>query len=184
MLSLSRVCGGLSALAALVGTACSNSSTPTGPDLPPALAVVDLDGVRYTATSRLSDTTPRQVVVTVTAENHTGDPIEIEVAANIDSPGACGAVSRLLVYRTPARSGQPTWDSFDMDAICPAIATAITLEPGAPREFTRLTDVRDILGDSIPNGRYYFTAALEFSVGPNHTDRTIVLAAGDLDLAR
>lgn len=79
MLALSRFWTPLSAAAvAFAAAACSGGSTPTDPDLPPALSVVDLDGIRYTATSAFTDTTSRQVLVTVTARNQTSDPIEIE----------------------------------------------------------------------------------------------------------
>jgi hypothetical protein len=100
--------------------------------------------------------------------------------------GAC-ALS-LHAYRNPARSGAPVWRSVGRAPWhgrggygCPAYLRSHTLAPGAVlqvREFQIRVPLIEILGDSLPDGRYYFSAIVRLNFG-----RTSELPAGSASLA-
>lgn len=101
--------------------------------------------------------------------------------------GACA--TRVLAYRTTAPNAVPVWDSnrrrlwaYGQGVICPSYLRATTVAPGAtlsPGEFTLDVPLMDVLGDSLPDGHYYFLASVGFS------NRTPIadIPAGDLEIA-
>jgi hypothetical protein len=101
--------------------------------------------------------------------------------------GACA--TRVLAYRTAARDAIPVWDSnkrrgwdFGQPVVCLLYLVATTLPPGAslsPGEFTLGVPLMDVLGDSLPDGHYYFTASVGFSNRAAITD----IPAGEAELA-
>jgi hypothetical protein len=111
--------------------------------------------------------------------NTTTRPIHIEF-------GDCALVLR--AYRRADRSDRPVWDSrsrapwagsYGRD--CLAYGATRTLGPGQtmrPDEFTGRFPLIEILGDSLPDGRYYFSASLRI----NHV-HTPEFAAGSLRLS-
>lgn len=93
---------------------------------------------------------------------------------------------RLLAFSSSDRSGSPKWNS---DARrpwegsfggygCLSILYARDLDPGGSISFNFQSPLIEMLGDSLPDGRYYFSADLRFSNRPNLT-----VPAGSLDLA-
>jgi hypothetical protein len=98
--------------------------------------------------------------------------------------GACNV--SLAAYRTADRTGTPVWRSaasrpwegtYGYACILPLYERRLQ-----PNEEISLgaysTRVIEVIGDSLPNGRYWFTATVAVSVAPNG----ISLPAGDFDL--
>ena len=117
--------------------------------------------------------------VRVTLTNAGTIPVKLEY-------GACSL--QLLAYRTADRAGTPAWSSFLRQPwagtsfyACPAYGAQATVAPGSdfsPHEFALSAPLIEMFGDSLPDGRYYFTARTQFSnAGPRDAD------AGVLDLA-
>lgn len=154
--------------------------------LPP---VRDRRALRYSVETRVEETAPRELVTRVAVTN-TG-PRRVEVQF-----GACSL--NLRAYRHPARTGRPAFRSerrappFERGQgfgyACPLYLAGTVIAPGdtiTPREFTLRIPFPEILGDSLPDGRYYFTAELEWladrpTAGLDHD--TVRLAAGEADL--
>jgi hypothetical protein len=66
---------------------------------------------------------------------------------------------RLRAYRNATRSGRPVW----LDRWCPENLPPIVLAPGWSDSLQVRNSMRRILGDSLPEGRYFFTATLELA---------------------
>jgi len=149
--------------------------------LPP---VSDISGLRYRVETRVEPGSPRELRTVVTVTNSGPRRVSLEF-------GACTLLLR--AYRTPARTGRPVWYSErarprwagkdDFGYACPMYLAHRVLAPGesvSPKEFQARVPVPEILGDSLPEGRYSFTAQLGFA-GANRAD-TVRLPAGEADL--
>jgi hypothetical protein len=135
-----------------------------------------LEGFAYRASTRLVGT---RLHATASITNTTSRPIYLEY-------GDCALSVR--AYRTADRSGEPAWRSefrapwagyggYD----CLAYLATATVAPGAtfqPREFQLAVPVIEILGDSLPDGRYYFSASLRLNFA-----RTAEFPAGSANLS-
>ncbi len=70
-----------------------------------------------------------------------------------------GCQSRVRAYRTPQRAGVPAWDSHPEGQLC-IEGHRLPLAPGdsvLAAVSTYATTVPELLGDSLPEGRYFFT---------------------------
>lgn len=147
--------------------ACAGGGAPTDVGTPRADRTVA--GVVYHADLLVMESFPVQLRSIVTAENSTGDTVTIEV------PDGCTVLLR--AYRDESRSGSPAWDQAG-SAMCTMALRRTTLAPGESREFGSVTvGAGEILGDSLPDGRYYLSAVIR----PN--GQTVELAAGATELA-
>ncbi len=103
--------------------------------------------------------------------------------------GSCSFVLR--VYRDSNLRGQPVWDSWKRMLSrgqgafsgmgCEGYAAGGDLVPGdsvRPREFRWHGGVQDILGDSLPEGRYYLQTEIRFRAD------TLKVPAGSVQLSR
>jgi hypothetical protein len=138
-----------------------------------------LGALRYRGDTRLVDG-GRMLDVEVVAVNRGKRPTHVEY-------GACAV--RLRVYRSKSRTEAPVWDSSErpnpdprtgVETACPLYSAATTLAPGdslTPREFAESIPVDAILGDSLPPGRYYFSASARIN---HHFARDV--GAGEADL--
>jgi hypothetical protein len=151
----------------------------------------DRSALRHTVETRVEDVAPRHLVTRVTATNTGSRRVEVQF-------GDCAL--RLRAYRTPARTGRPVWRSelrrppYDRDEdgfgyACLAYLAGAVVAPGetiAPNEFTARIPFPEILGDSLPDGRYWFAADLDLLAErpAGGLDRDSVrLAAGEAELA-
>jgi hypothetical protein len=160
----------LTALAAFVLPACSRESTrPLDPGAPSPTRVV-AEGVAYDAELRVLESYPARLQAQVRLTNTSDEPVEIRF------PDGC--VVLLRAYRSEDRSGQPAWDPMRGSLFCTMILVEFTLSPGESREFQATASAPEILGDSLPAGRYFFTALLR----PN--GRAVEVPAGQADLQR
>jgi hypothetical protein len=135
-----------------------------------------LAGLRVDAETRLVGT---ELHATASVTNTTPRAIYLEY-------GDCAL--RLHAHRTPGRSDPPVWSSdarAPWDGVggyaCLAYLATGTIAPGATlqqREFQLRVPVREILADSLLDGRYYFSATLRLNFG-----RTAAVPAGSVTLA-
>lgn len=115
-----------------------------------------------------SSPTAGYIQTTVTMTTRTALALDIEY-------GACSVGIR--VFPTVDRT-EPVWNSDDqVPFVCPAVLILGHLEPGKPHGFVFSGAVAEILGDSLPPGRYYFSATLSTNLGSYD-----VRDAGELEL--
>jgi hypothetical protein len=132
-----------------------------------------LNGVTHATVEGVS---PREVVIQVVGTNLTPRPAEPFF-------GACAITLR--VYASADRSGAPVWTH--QPGACVSIGYSPFVAQGErlvhPAFGIRLS-IPGLLGDSLPAGRYYFTAELAFLRlrGDRYTDDRITLLAGSADL--
>ena len=157
----------------LAALAACNGPGPTG-DVESGPAArpqqqMTVEGVTYTAEVRIAETAPPTVYATARVENRSSS------RQDITFPDGC--VVLLRAYRDAARTGAPAWDQ-QQGAICTMQLVVLDLAPGESREFQASVRADEILGDSLPAGRYYFTALLR----PN--GRVVEVSAGEAELSR
>lgn len=147
------------ALVLLAG--CGNGS-PT--EFGEGAAARVLDGIRYSAETRVMESFPVQIAVTVTLTN-TGD-----APARTFFPDGC--VVTLRAYRGSVQ----VWDQR-MLILCIAQVVEVDLASGESVSYETSTSAAAILGPNLPDGRYRLEAVL------NPGGTPIVLDAGEVDLA-
>ena len=153
----------------------------------------DIRRLVFQAEVRTEGTQPSQVVSTVTATNPGEETISFEY-------GDCSVTLR--AYRTPQRQGEPAWRyerSSDRDApgtedgvaisrVCFDYLGLAEVAPGevfSPGPFQLRVPLSRFFGDSLPDGRYYFTAELELLDRAKPVETwadTLRLPAGSLHL--
>lgn len=150
--------------------ACSQNGTPTQVLGEPTFSNSrTVDGIEYRAAANVRESFPVQILAAVTLTNTADEPARIEL------PGGCTVLLR--AYRDADRSGSPAWDQARSVA-CTMQLLQLDLAPGDSTRFDAPAVRGDeILGDSLPDGRYYLSAVIR-------PDRQVVeLAAGFADLA-
>ena len=178
--------------ASMLAASCSESTRPDelsnhGAD---SAAVIDAGG-RATAIGSLQhavtlgiekrDTTFR-VVARGRITNAGTQTIRLEF-------GACAL--QLLAYRNPDRTGTPVWNSDRRKVwnqgfswACPLYLAVRDLAPGAtlePGEFSLAVPLIEVLGDSLPDGRYWFSAQIRTNLS---AAARVDAGVADLALAR
>lgn len=168
-----RIRGAWAATLWLAGIAACSGPGPVGDGGPGpggmAQRQVTVEGVMYTAETRIAETAPPTVYATARAENTSSSRQEVTF------PDGC--VVLLRAYRDAARTGAPAWDQ-QQGVMCTMQLVELSLAPGESREFLASARADQILGDSLPAGRYYFTAVLR----PN--GRVVEVPAGEAELGR
>jgi len=129
---------------------------------------VVIQGATFSASTSADGSTVRTEVSVI---NNQSSPIEIDIQG-----GGCRV--RLLAYRNASRSGVPAWDYDIWSPNCSDRGFQLPLDAGESGEFTNSVLVSDVLGDSLPDGRYYFVARLRTG------DEDFPIQAGDAVLAR
>jgi len=158
----------LAALAACGPTGSSDGGAQPNPDDGPRRQVT-VEGVTYTAEARIAETAPPTVYVTARVQNTSSS------RQDVTFPDGC--VVLLRAYRDAARTGAPAWDQ-QQGVMCTMQLVELSLAPGESREFLASARADQILGDSLPAGRYSFTAVLR----PN--GQAVEVPAGEGDLGR
>lgn len=153
------------ALAALALLGCSTADDGVT-DVPSAIRIAG--DVEFSADTHVMESFPVQLSTDVTARN------EGATTADIVFPDGC--VVMLRAYDNAMRAGAPVWDQ-SRDAACTMAIVEARIPDGDSETFRGGVSAADILGDSLPDGRYYLSAVLR----PNRT--SIEVAAGAADLA-
>ena len=134
------------------------------------------------------------------------NPDTVEVMATITNTGNdtsyleyWGGVTDLSVqaHRMPERTDPPVWDSrrrrdpvTGLPLANPPIGGMVELAPGASlEEFGEQFTSKEFLGDSLPEGIYYLTAVLDFTVRPRRYtsekhEASVYLPGGSVRLQR
>ena len=124
--------------------------SPAAPEVTLPLHGVDApDGVAFSARSEAGGSGRTHVLLVLTNVNNR--PVRVEY-------GACSFVLR--VYATPSREGRPAWDSALRPTGCPDILLGATVPARGAAEVPAGSVGPEILGDSLPPGRYYLTLVL------------------------
>jgi hypothetical protein len=160
------ICIGLALSVVGCGSAASTSSEAVDRTLS-ATAQTDIT---------LRDTV-QQLSTSVKLTNDSALPVHLEY-------GACAV--RVLAFRAEARAGAPVWNS-DYRAPyhasytygCTAQLILADLQPGKSLDFGFQGPLIELVGDSLPNGRYYLAADLLLSNRPGF----LRIPAGSVDVA-
>lgn len=131
-------------MAALGVVSCSEQD-PSSPDLAALLPLEFRAGVD------VRESLPVQLGFRLEAEN-TGDE-DIDLLTD-----ACGLQVR--AYREPERTGTPAWSHGDLSGPCLARTTLTSVPAGGKTGWKSVHTGAEVLGDSLPEGRYYFTTGL------------------------
>jgi hypothetical protein len=120
----------------------------------------------------VSRTAPRTVEVTLTGTlTHAGGAVE---RFSADCPVVLHAYRSRARRDAAPRAGRPDWSSR---LRCGPEMIEFSLDRGDARTFRVRAAARDVLGDSLPPGRYHFAVAV------HHEQQRALLAAGSARLA-
>jgi hypothetical protein len=155
-------------------------------DLTPPSA--DLSAIEWTAESRVDGIGPRILHVVVTLRNAGARTVAMNY-------GACNV--SVWLYRTPDQTSPPAWRSELRQApeidppttyACPAILIGSQLPPGDTLRFPVWFPMYEVMGDSLPAGRYHVSAMVQLRGGRGFESRGAEVqrttAAGAVDLTR
>lgn len=129
----------------------------------------EADGMRYRAETQILESHPVQLHTTATVTNTTNAQREVEF------PDGCTVLIR--AYPDAERAGEPAWDQQRAVA-CTMAIQIVRFEPGESREYRASATATEILGDSLPEGRYHFAALLR----PD--GQRVEVPAGEAELRR
>ena len=150
--------------------ACSKESPePIDPGAGGGSQTIVQNNIEYRAETLFMESFPVQVATNVEITNQTGAP------ATITFPDGCLVLLR--VYRDAER----TKLAYDMarDYGCTMALVPVTIGAGQSKKISAPTSsAASILGDSLPNGTYYFSALIR----PN--GQRLELRAGSGELAK
>jgi|GEM_PF-1563824 len=154
---------------ALSAPACSQPERPAQPE-PGVLweSRPHPEGdLTYSVQTLVRESFPVQIETIVKVENRSGK------AQTLEFPDGCPLLLR--VYEENARERTPVWDQSRV-LYCTQAIQHFDLEDGESMRFSTRTDAEEILGDSIPAGRYDLTVVVKRIGWP------IELDAGSVDL--
>lgn len=152
-------------LLVLLGCTSTSDDDVTGtPDRNRTIGDIELS-----AETMVMESFPVQLRTVVTARNTSPDPVRITF------PDGCVVIIR--AYRDAARSGQPVWEQA---SACTMALVPVDFAPGETKTFTNGTDAREILGDSLPDGRYWLSAFIR----PDSERIDVPAGAADLGVPR
>lgn len=127
------------------------------------------EGLTFRAETAVLERFPVQLVTTVKVQNTTQHPVTLTF------PDGCRVLLR--AYRSSDRTGAPAWDQERVLG-CTLAIQEFEIKAGDTLELPRQASAVEILGDSLPNGRYWLTAVVRKMGSP------FELAAGEVELAR
>lgn len=134
----------------LPGVIACSSGGDSVTDAPSTVHVVG--DVEYSAETAIMESFPVQLATTVTLRNTSNADLELLFG---DS-----CVVRLRAYGNAERSGEPAWDQ-SRSMGCVAMIFEDTIPAGDTVQYRARSDGYEILGDSLPDGRYWLSAVLD-----------------------
>ncbi|HEX7049009.1 MAG TPA: BsuPI-related putative proteinase inhibitor [Longimicrobiales bacterium] len=157
------------AITLLLLVGCARTDMPTPSDDESPQRALSVDGISYSAETRVQETFPVTLRTEATLTNTTNE------RRTVNLPGGCPVTLR--AYRDANRSAPPAWDQAK-DLICTMQLAIVELDPGESRRFSTSVSAAEILGDSLPPGDYHLTAVLR----PDN--RVVEVPAGSATLDR
>ena len=148
----------LIALGAIALVACSSQQEPAAP----------FRDLTLEARSEVVPGPSAALRGTVTVTNTTDHAISFQA-------GGCPVL--LQVFGSPDRAGAPAWDQAT-NTYCTAVLQNVILQPGAAHQFVAQAPVSEVLGATLPNGRYYVGATIRLD---SHQQQ---VPAGDVELTQ
>lgn len=142
----------------------------------PLAATRVVDGISYEATSEVVAPDPLTLEFGLTITNERGASVEIGLG------GGCPYLPR--AYRDPDRSPPPTWDAGSAWD-CAGSLRIVEIPPGEHRRFSSTVASSEILADSLPDGRYFFSMVVDVThdvLTDQESSLRLELAAGRGDL--
>ena len=148
-------------------TACLSPGCGMDPGAAPVAPSVRQGDVEYRATTAILESFPVQLHATVTMLNRSSARTTLELGS--------GCPVLLRVYQDQARTAL-VWDQGRAIA-CTKQIQIVEIAPGDTAQRSTRTNAREILGDSLPDGRYFLSAFIQVVGSP------VVVPAGEADLA-
>jgi hypothetical protein len=162
---MTRVSAFASAVALIAASCAAIEELVPGAPLP----VRTHEGLSYRAETVSLQAPARSYETTATLTNTTTS------RRTVTFPDGCVVLVR--AYRNAARAGAPAWDQARTVA-CTQALVEVAVAPGETVSRNTRFEPRAVLGDSLPEGRYYLSAYLR----PMNT--VVEVAAGEVDLQR
>jgi hypothetical protein len=156
----------LATLGLAVFAACNGNPDVAEPP-PGGSAPIVQGGIEYAADTRIMESFPVQLDTRVTMRNTSTSRARIELGS--------GCPVLLRAYRDAART-RLAWDQ-SVGMVCTMQIQIVELAPGESSEKAApRVSAADILGDSLPDGRYYLSAFVQVVGAP------VTVPAGSADL--
>jgi hypothetical protein len=154
----------VSLVPAMVAAACVSSVSP---DEAPSSSAVVQGEVEYTADTAILESFPVQLHTTVRMRNRSRATVTLRFG------GGCPV--QIRAFRDEART-RLAWDQGRIQA-CTKEIQIVDLPAGDTAQRSARTNAREILGDSLPDGRYWLSAYVQLVGAP------LLVPAGAADLA-
>ena len=151
-------------LASMVLAGCAGAVDPD-PDAPTSAAVVQGE-IGFRADTQIMESFPVQLRTTVVMVNRAKGTTRLDLAS--------GCPVQLRVYRNEERT-RLAWDQGRVIACTQQIQT-LQLAPSDTAQRSAGSNAREILGDSLPDGRYWLSAYVQVVGAP------LLVPAGAADL--
>ena len=107
--------------------------------------------------------------------------VELRNGGSAPFNGEYAGVCQVSLVVESADSPGRRWDQLSHYGGCKWFPSALTLEPGGSRSFSRSARIGEILGDSLPDGDYFVSVRVRIT---QPTDTTFFIPAGTVALAR
>ena len=146
-------------------------------DLPTVPTTGHLGQLTFRGGVDVAESFPVQIGFTLDIRN-TADR-ELEILSD-----GCGVLPR--AYGTREREGSPLWDTrpngISGEPCTASPAPSMVIPAGGSRRLTRSYGARDVLDDSLPDGRYHFSVTYYASPVNSEEVRLIEVTAGEARL--
>lgn len=140
-----------------------------------APSVVQLDEITFRGGVDVRESFPVQLGFRLTARNVSDHDVVLVTD---------GCSLRVRAYREPERTGRPIWRGPTGPCAANEGPVDVSVPAGDTVVWRREFSASDILGDSLPDGRYFFTSGLgSASVATSENSREIEVQAGAAELA-
>lgn len=149
------------------------ASVGCGQELPVVPGVDYLGQLSFEGGVNVAESFPVQLTFYLDVENDADR--ELEVLSD-----GCGVLPR--AYGTADREGEPLWDArpggIAGDPCRVSPGAPLVIPAGGSRRLTRSYGAGDVLGDSLPDGRYFFSVTYYASLVDSEEVRLIEVTAG------